>query len=397
MLPCEFKWKNSQLADLASFAETYDVFCNRPRPRPKKNPAAAVHDMRTACKRFFLSPNPASVPYLLARNWQKYVIESCGDYYPLWLHANDIPTMQAAHGGNPDLGAYLRDRAKSWSSNYIASDLRIDVWAARVCLDLYGVRTPCRAGKPRNGTQGEATFTHDGAQVQTWLQSGYTVDEIATELGVTEGWLRRKWLELGIDPQSGRRVDRSFGPARDDNSSITEGRDAWVCALRNGVEDTHPNGRPCRRNVESVGDASRVWGTTSQTARARLLTLGWKPYTSVATSLDLRRSFQEMNGWTGIIAEPQPIEWNAPGVPASSPEDENDEEEVLVVPAGPYVGYIAKQDPNRYERWRAELREAGAQTEQDAKKAWQTDLITAREMLKELGWEPGMPISEILA
>jgi hypothetical protein len=82
--------------------------------------------------------------------------------------------------------------------------------------------------------------------------------------------------------------------------------------------------------------------------------LGWKPYTSVATSLDLRRSFQEINGWTG-------------------------------------------QDPNRYDRWRAELRAAGAKNEQDAKKAWQTDLSTAREMLKELGWEPGMAFSEILA
>jgi hypothetical protein len=235
---------------------------------------------RDALKGFF--PDVSAL-YLLARHWALYSFESHGDTYALWLHDNDIPTMQAAHAQNPDLGAYLKQHAHTWSSNYIAADLRVDVWAARVCLDLYGVKTPAISLRPAEFPRAEMNFKHNGVQTQAWLSEGFTVKDIATKLGVTESFLRQAWRKFEINPEFGLERHTEHDP----DSAVAQNRAAWVDELRNGIDDTHPMGHVCKRNVESIGEAAHVWGVPYNTAKKRLVKLGWTPHTGVADALGL--------------------------------------------------------------------------------------------------------------
>jgi hypothetical protein len=293
MLQCESKWKNSQLADLAKFVEDFNLYCARPAPRPRPDLVRAVKAKRASLDFYFKEPGVEICPvYLLARHFKVYQIETASDVYPLWLHDNDVPTMQAAHERNPDLGTYLKARSRIWSSNYIAADLRVDIWAARVCLDLYSFTTPYTSTRPSELPRAEIDYRNNGEQVQVWLRQGYNVRDIATKLGVTESFLRKTWKELHITPEHAHAHETEHAP----ESEITRNREAWRDELRDGVEDMHPIKGKCVRAVESVGEAAQVWGVPFNTAKKRLLVLGWRPYTSVADSLHIRRSYADLNG-----------------------------------------------------------------------------------------------------
>jgi hypothetical protein len=203
-------------------------------------------------------------PYILARWFKRYeLVGSDGLVYPLWLHPNDITTMQAAHDKNPDLGFYLRDHARSWSSNYIAADLRVDVWAARVCLDLYGIDTPTRASRPERRPRAEVEFQYDSQLVASLLEH-MKPEDVATELGVTEAFLRTQWHELGIMPTFGLVRSRySRQKAREQKKK------SWVLDLK----DQH---------ASTVACAASAWGVTYQTAFMRLRSLGWQKGEQVA-------------------------------------------------------------------------------------------------------------------
>ena len=290
MLPCEVKWETSQQADPAFFAREFETFCLRPRPRPTGDHVKDVRKTVESLLFYFVSGEDYINPcYMLARHWGVFTVESHGDQYPLWLHNNDVPTLQAARSKNPDLGAYLRDRAKVWSSNYIAADLRIDVWASRACLDLYGYRTPSTADRPKMRPRGEIDYVHDSGLINVLIRRGYTPGQVAIELGVTDRFLRAHWKSNGIDPA----LDQTQAKASANHAE-------WLADLREGVSDVHPSGRPCVRSVESVGDASKCWGISFQAARKRLIALGWQPYNAVADMLGIRRTFAELNSWTGV-------------------------------------------------------------------------------------------------
>jgi transposase len=270
MLLCEIRWETSQQADPAAFASAYEVFCIRARPKPTGYPVADARKMVENLLWFFTASTfYANPPYMLAKHWQAYDVESHGSKYPIWLHANDVPTLQAAHAKNPDLHAYLKDRARTWSSNYIAADLRINVWAARVCLDLFGIRTPCTASRPPVAPRAETGFIYDSARTHSALYAGYSVKEIATELGVTESFLRRVWRNEGINPSTGYSGQ---------DPEVKANHKRWLNQLRNGT----PEGR----EIEGVSQAAACWDISDQAARNRLRALGWQPYTSVWSVLD---------------------------------------------------------------------------------------------------------------
>ena len=266
MLQCEIKWETSQQTDPAVFASEYEVFCSRARPKPTGDHIKDARKIVESLLWFFTASTfYANPPYMLAKHWQVYAVESHGSTYPIWLHANDVPTMQAAHAKNPDLHAYLKDRARTWSSNYIAADLRVNVWAARVCLDLFGIRTPCTASRPPVVPRAEMGFVYDSARTHAALHVGYSVKEIATELGVTETFLRRVWRAEGISP--------STGCYSGQDPEVKANHESWLNQLRNGT----PEGK----EIVCVAQAAACWGISDQAARNRLRALGWHPYTSV--------------------------------------------------------------------------------------------------------------------
>jgi hypothetical protein len=97
--------------------------------------------------------------------------------------------------------------------------------------------------------------------------------EIATELAVSERFLRENWKNLGITP--------TFGKAM---NAPTANHAEWLDALRGGVT----RGPGPRQLVISVGEAAQVWSVSYNAAKKRLFLLGWEPYTSVQTVLNDR-------------------------------------------------------------------------------------------------------------
>lgn len=267
MMHCEVKWETSQLYSPDTFAVEYGQFCKRHTAALSGKLIADVRATRKALLWFFSVSSSFTHPaYMLARHWGTY---TAAEVYPLWLHKNDIPTLQAARGQNPELRSYLKERAREWSSNYIAADLRIDVWAARACLDLYGIRTPLDAYAPRTRPRAEIGYVHDASRVAAFLDSGLTAKETANELGVTEKFLRDTWRALRIDPELGR------------HNTVSMHHEDWLDRLRGGIAI---GGKPgCK--VHSIGEAARCWGVIYNTAKKRLQLLGWEPYTSVQTLL----------------------------------------------------------------------------------------------------------------
>jgi hypothetical protein len=265
MLNCEKKWYYARQPLEEDVQELLRLACNRPMSIPLNLPTG-VRDLRSNLDILATS----STHYRLARFQQIYSLPICGLVYPLWAHERDVPTMQAAHAKNPDLGAYLQDKAYTWSSHYIAADLQVDVWAARVCLDLYGLHTPNAGNKPKDGPRAEATYVHDGAKLQELFRRGFNTAQVATELGVTEHFLHANWRELRIHPQFGTTRDRALESSlpRNAKSEISQRRFEWLTVLK----DTHLD-----RKIKSVADARYAWDVTYPTARARLVALGWVP------------------------------------------------------------------------------------------------------------------------
>jgi hypothetical protein len=270
MLQNEVKWETSQQAYPKTFARNFEEFCLHPRRKPTLRLAQDVHDTRQSLLDWFSGePDYLNPWYMLARHWGVFEVDGKWDTYPLWLHFNDVPTMRAAWTQDQALCAYLQacTTKNRWSSSYIAADLRIDVWAARVCLDLCGVPTPSTGDRPSVRPRAEWTYVHDGEAIQRLLREGYTKREVATELGLTEGFLLGQWKILGIDPET------NFTP-RSVNSDMHE---TWLKELRVGVE----RGGEELSRVRTVTEAAAVWGITFNGAKKRLRALGWEPYNSV--------------------------------------------------------------------------------------------------------------------
>ena len=234
----------------------------------------AVRDTRRLVKRYL---GYAYVPYAVARWYQTYELRSLFATYPMWMHPNDVPTMQAAHAKDPNLEAYLRAKAKTWSSNYIASDLRVDVWAARVCLDLYGIETPKLAKKPEECPRAEVNFQYNALCVVQLFNQGLQTGDVAIELGVTEQFLRAYWKMAGIQPVFGLAGDayKERVLARIDNHDAQSRQNDWIESLRG-------------YNVQSVSEAAAHWGISYQGARKRLQVLGWNLGESVSVALGIK-------------------------------------------------------------------------------------------------------------
>lgn len=270
MLQNEIKWLLSQQADSKAFAPHFEEFCVRPRRKPTRHLAQDVHNVRQSLLDWFSGePDYLNPWYMLARHWGVFEAEGTWDTYPLWLHPNDVPTMRAARTQDPNLCAYLKacTTINKWSSTYIAYDLRIDVWAARVCLDLCGVPTPATGDRPSVRPRAELTYAHDGEAIQRLLRQGYTRREVATELGVTDDFLASHWKVLGIAPE----MNFSGAPVTSDT------HETWLRQLRAGI----PRGSNPTARVITVNEAAVVWGLTFNGAKKRLRVLGWEPYNSV--------------------------------------------------------------------------------------------------------------------
>ena len=277
MLYSEQAWLDASRPDLDSFGRVLKTFCDR-LYHHEKTLAKSTNALRWELKHYCFE----AAPYILARFWKVYELPINGLTWPLWVHSRDVPTIQAAHGNDPALRVYLADRAKEWSSNYIATDLHIDVWAARVCLDLYGIDTPRYGNKPSRQPAAEVIFAHDGEVTSDLFARGFTVNQVATELGVTPKFLRAYWQNLHINPQF--RLARARGTEalrpRESHSEIAVRREGWIASLKEGLH----RGK-VTRNIKSVGDAQHKWGVTYPTARARLVALGWTPGEGVDTWL----------------------------------------------------------------------------------------------------------------
>ena len=265
MQNAETKWCSSQLTKPEQFRVEYDSWCRRVRPPPTGDLIADVHETNRSLNWTYTAEMYAHTGYMLARHWGVFV---AADVYPLWLHANDIPTMQAARDNDPALEAYLRDRARTWSSTYISCDLSVNVWAARVCLDLYGIKTPLDAYRPRARPRGEIGYVHDPVRIKALLDRGLTMREIATELAVSERFLRENWKNLGISPAFGKAMNQP-----------TANHAEWLAALREGMRWGDRVDAP----IHSVSEAAACWGMSANAARKRLFLLGWEPFTSVQT------------------------------------------------------------------------------------------------------------------
>ena len=271
LLPAEKLWALSDRIDLHTLTQELGVFCSRPMRLPPDNLVQSVHTTRQRIKAI----SEAFIPYVLAVNYGAYALNNLGVEFPLWLHSNDVPTMQAAHARNPDLEAYLRHHARTWSSNYIASDLRCDVWAARVILNLFNIKTPCLAKRPTERPRAEAGFVYDAARVVSLLDLGMSPREAATELGVGERFLRDQWKSILIDPTLKITRDRAHTHPLNVPSTTTNQRKAWLAKIE-----------ACGWLVENVSSAADAWGVTYQGARRRLEALGWRPGASVAEALN---------------------------------------------------------------------------------------------------------------
>lgn len=277
MLYSERSWAEAQTADLDHFTGVLKHFCAR-RFVPDASLAKSVTGIRWELKHYCCE----TAPYLLARYWQVYSLPIDCTQWPLWLHERDVPTMQAAHAKDERLIDYLRSKYYMWSSNQIAADLRVDVWAARVCLDLLDLETPRYGNKPPIPPAAELDFRHDGVLTSQLLARGLNTTQVATELGVTPKFLRDQWKALHINPVFDRVRDRSSEATkpRNEYSEIAIRRETWIAHLKRGLH----RGK-VTRDVKSVGDAQHTWGVTYATARARLVALGWTPGEGVDTWL----------------------------------------------------------------------------------------------------------------